>query len=163
MSKKAVSPLIAVVLLMVVVVGVGALIAGTVRNLVQENEDKMDSQIDQTACSRDVVVDLVRIDRDPQICLGTNFVDAVIENKGSVDIDDFQLMIFGTTGIVRNDSWNNGTFSMGQSKQLNMTFSGISRSDIQQVKLVPKLNKVREAGYFYCLEAALTYEGVDDC
>jgi hypothetical protein len=161
-SKKALSPLIAVVLLLVVAVGIGALVTGMVRNLVTDNQNTIDSKSDEMSCSRDVTVAVVEIDREPQICKGSNYIDAVLENTGATDVDDFQLSIFGDAGFYRNESIGGGdTFTQGEAQEFNGTFESVGT--IQQVKLIPKLKKSGQSGYNFCNDVAITYEVLDDC
>ena len=161
-SKRAISPLIAVVLLIVVVVGVGALVTGIVRNLVEEQKTQMRHQADMTSCSRDVVVTVITVDNEHQICMGNDYVNVVLENTGSIDIDDFQLMVFGTTGLYRNDSWGTG-LAIGDTAEVIMNFLDVARDDVEQIKIIPKLKKTGETGYYYCTETAIVYDGLDTC
>lgn len=164
-SKKGLSPLIAAVLLIVVVVGIGAVITGMVRGMFAENKATIESKDDEMVCSRDVVVSLVNIDGDPQICRGSSpaNITAVLENSGSADIDDFQMKVYGTTGFYSNDSLDTGTFTAGDSLELTGTFVSGDVGTVEQVKLIPKLKKSGEAGYHFCAGVALSYEGIGDC
>jgi FlaG/FlaF family flagellin (archaellin) len=161
-SKKALSPLIAAVLLIVVVVGIGAVVTGMVRNLVSENKETIDTKSDEMTCSRDVVISIVDIDGEPQICEGVGYINFILENSGAVDIDDFQLMVFGTTGIYRNESISaSDTLTQGEAQEFNGNFSSVGTTE--QVKIVPKLRKSRQSGYHFCNDVALTYEDLDAC
>jgi len=162
-SKKALSPLIATVLLIVVVVGIGAVVTGIVRDMISQNKATVEGKSGEMSCSRDVVLSVLKIDGEPQICNGSNYVYAIIENKG-VQIDDFQLVVAGDSGIVRNESIHSGpAITPGATVELNGTFdSGIVGSVIQ-VKFVPKLKKKGQSGYNFCSDVALTYEGVQGC
>lgn len=161
-SRKGISPLVASVLLIVVVVGIGALVTGIVRDLVSDNQQTMESKSDAMVCSRDVSVELIRIDRAPQICKGSNYIDAVVENTGTADVDDFQLSVFGDTGFYLNDSIGGGdAFLQGEAKEFNGTFESVG--NIEQVKLVPKLRKTGSSGYNFCTDVAITYEDLVNC
>ena len=161
-SKKALSPLIAAVLLIVVVVGIGAVITGIVRSTVAEHQETIQSKSDEMACARDVVISVLKVDGAPQICNGSNYVYAILENTGSVAVDDFQLKVFGTTGFHTNDSVNDTmNFVSGSSLEFIGGFADVGT--IEQVKLVPKLKKSGQSGYHYCSEVALTYDGIETC
>ena len=164
-SKKAVSPLIAAVLLIVVVVGIGSVVVGIVRNLVTENQATMSERDDMITCSRDVVIDVLQVNEDLQICKGSNYVYAIVENTGGVDIQDFQLVIFATSGMYLNDSISaSNVFTKGEIQEFNGTFSGISASDIEQIKLIPKLKGTSgQQEYNVCFDVAIKYEDVVDC
>ncbi len=161
-SKKGLSPLIAAVLLIVVVVGIGAVVTGMIRGMVTENKATIDSKSDEMVCSRDVVIGVLNVNSNPQICMGTDYVYAILENTGSATIDDFQLKVFGTTGIHTNESVNDTVnFAPGSSLEFNATFASVGA--VQQVKIIPKLKKSGESGYNYCADTGITYESLEDC
>lgn len=161
-SKKALSPLIASVLLIVVVVGIGAVVTGVVRGLITENKDTITSKDDEIACSRDVNIDVVKIDGVQQVCKGTGYIDVVLDNSGSAVIDDFQLVVMGDGGFARNESIGAGAFAQGQAMELNATYAG-TVGTIQQVRFVPKLKKTGSADYIFCNDVAYKTESVPDC
>jgi FlaG/FlaF family flagellin (archaellin) len=160
-SKKAVSPLIAAVLLIVVTIGIGAVVVGMMRGYVTDSKAQMSSKSDEMACSRDVSLQITEIDKEPQVCKGTNYFDIVLENSGTA-IDDFQLVVLGESGIYRNESTGH-TMANGGTSELNITFSSTGIGTILQFKLVPKLKKSGSPGYFFCNEVAITQEDVQDC
>ncbi|MBW2996937.1 hypothetical protein KY349_01200 [Candidatus Woesearchaeota archaeon] len=162
-SKKALSPLIAAVLLIVVVVGIGAVVVGMTRGMVSDNQDTISQTDDRMSCSRDVVIQILKLDRDPQICKGSNYINVVIENIGTVDIEDFQLLTYGTTGVYNNESIGAGTLSKGGALELNATYDTAQVGTLQQAKFIPKLKKSGATGYHFCSEVALKYEDINDC
>ncbi|MFH1064090.1 MAG: hypothetical protein V1729_03350 [Candidatus Woesearchaeota archaeon] len=164
-SKRALSPLIASVLLIVVVVGIGAVVTSMLRGMVQENKQTIESKSDQISCSSDVMVEVIRIDGISQICKGAGYIDVVLENAGG-EIDDFQLVVVGTTGIYTNDSIMGGkVFARGQAMELNGTFdtSVVASGNVIQAKFVPKLKKKSGGGFNYCFDVAIVATTMDDC
>lgn len=161
-SKKALSPLIAAVLLIVIVVGIGAVVMGIVRGFVSENKATMQSKADSMSCSRDVNVNLVDIDGVWQMCKGPDYIYAIVDNAGAIDVDDFQLVVMATSGFYSNDSIST-SISQGASVELNGTFKGVAQADILQAKFVPKLKQSGATGYHYCSDVAVKYEGIQDC
>ena len=162
-SKKALSPLIAAVLLIVVVVGIGAVVVGMTRSMVSENRDTVSQTDDRMSCSRDVVLEILEIDKEPQICKGSDYINVVIENVGTTDIQDFQLLAYGSTGVYNNESIGAGTLAKGGALELNATYDAVQVGTLQQAKFVPKLKKSGATGYHFCSEVALKYEDIDDC
>ena len=162
-SKKALSPLIAAVLLIVVVVGIGAVVTGIVRSTVSENQRTIEGKSDEMSCSRDVVIEVVKIDGEPQICKGSGYINAVLDNTGTVDIDDFQLKVFGTTGFYNNETLATGALSPGAAIEINGNFSQSAVGTVEQVQIVPKLRKTGATGYYFCADVAARYEGIADC
>lgn len=160
-SKKAISPLIATVLLIVVTVGIGAVVVGMIRGYVTDSKTQMQGKVDEMACTRDVSLEITEIDGEPQVCNGSNYFDVMIENSGTA-IDDFQLVVLGDTGIYRNET-TGYSIATGSTAELNISFSSTGLGTILQFKLVPKLKKPDAAGYFFCTDVALTEEGVENC
>jgi FlaG/FlaF family flagellin (archaellin) len=160
-SRKAVSPLIAAVLLIVVTIGIGAVVVGMIRGYVTDSKAQMQSKADEMACSRDVSIEVTRISGEPQVCRGNYYLDIVVENPG-IAIDDFQLVVFGDAGIFRNDS-TGYTVSAGGTSEIKVNYTSGSVGTPLQFKLVPKLKKPGSAGYFFCTDVALTEEGVQAC
>ena len=162
-SKKAISPLIAAVLLIVVVVGIGAVITGMMRGMVTENRATIESKSAEISCSTEVVLEVVNIDGVPQVCKGADYIDIVLENTGK-DIEDFQLMVFGTSGFAKNESISAGDlFELGEAQEFNASFDPTNVGTVQQVKFVPMIKKPGSSNYFYCNDVAITYEEIDDC
>ncbi|MFC1741942.1 archaellin/type IV pilin N-terminal domain-containing protein [Nanoarchaeota archaeon] len=163
-SKKGLSPLIAAVLLIVVVVSVGAIVTGLVRGLVTENQQTIASKSGEMECSRDVMVKIVEVNDELQVCKGSDYVYAIVENQGAAEIDDFQMVIMATTGFFSNDSVSPSmAFSPGAVTDLNVSFTGVSADDILQVKMVPKLKKGGTSKYFFCSDAAVKTESLLTC
>ncbi len=161
-SKRALSPLIAAVLLIVVVVGIGAVVTGIVRDLVSSNQKTISGKDDEMACSRDVDVDVIMIDGALQFCEESgNIIVAVVENKG-IGIDDFQMTVLGDAGIFKNDSvMPSETLAPGEAKELRSPYSGVG--DVEIVKFVPMLKKTGSSGHHFCSEVALTTEVLPAC
>ncbi len=162
-SKKGLSPLIAAVLLIVVVVGIGAVVTGIVRSFVSENQQTIKSKNTEMACSRDVDIDFIKLDGVQQVCKGSNYITAILENVGSGTVDDFEIKMFTVTGIWRNESVSAADpFEPGEAQEFNTTFSGFTDADIEQVQFVPKLKK-GGANYVFCTDVALKVENILDC
>jgi len=162
-SKKAVEPLIATVLLLVVVVGIGAVVTGMIRNMISEQKTTIESKTEQLSCSRDIVLNVLKIDDDPQVCLGSNYVNILLENTGK-KIDDFKFIAISEDNIFNNDSISpSSPFLQGQTREFNVTFSGMTMSEVQEVRFIPKIKRVGEAGYNYCSEVAIIQGGLPQC
>jgi len=162
-QKRAVSPLIATVLLLVVTVSIGALVMGIVRGFVSDNKASMEGRAELISCSTNVVLEVLKVDGVPQVCKGTNYADIILENTGNADIDDFQMIVLGDAGVYNNDSVNAGVMVKGATKELNASFNPGTVGNVEQVKFIPKLKKSGAAGYSYCTDVAVRYEGLESC
>ncbi|NQU79662.1 hypothetical protein HQ545_07895 [Candidatus Woesearchaeota archaeon] len=161
-SKKGLSPLIAAVLLIVVVVSIGAIVTGIVRGMISENKQTVSSKSGEISCSRDVMVTILQIDDQPQICVESGYVYAILENTGSKAVDDFQLVVMGSTGVFRNESISaSDRFTIGEAQEFNASYSSVG--NLEQVKLVPKIKKAGSSGYHFCSDVAVVYSGLTGC
>jgi FlaG/FlaF family flagellin (archaellin) len=161
-SKRAVEPLIAAVLLIVITVGIGAVVVGIVRNYIGENKAQIEGKSSEIACSRDVVLDVLEIDGVPQICNTSNYINIVMENQGT-QIDDMQLMVMGESGLYTNSSILTSAFTQGQTIEVNAGFNPAGLGPILQVKFVPKLKRPGSTTFNFCSDVALKFEDLKSC
>lgn len=97
MLKRAVSPLIATVLLVAFSVVLGAIVMNFTRkstvDLSREAADKIEKGV---TCSVDMVAKLVEVNDEKLICFnrsGSNNLEAVVENQGTKDAKGVQIFV----------------------------------------------------------------------
>ncbi len=166
-SRKGLSPLIAAVLLIVVVVGIGAVVTGIVRNYVTENKQTITEKASDMKCGVEVSINVPTVADELRICNHSSKMEFTVENSGSAAIDDMQVKIFGTGGFDANDTaWideKQGSFEPGDTQTLNTTFDSTKVGTIQQVKIVPRVKVVGRTEKAYCTDAALTFTDFPSC
>ncbi|MBN1544417.1 hypothetical protein JW898_03055, partial [Candidatus Woesearchaeota archaeon] len=96
-SKRGLSPLIAAVLLIVVVVGIGAVVTGIVRNYVTENKQTITEKASDMKCGVEVMINVPVVADEFRICNDTvaGNITFTLENSGSATIDELQVKFFG--------------------------------------------------------------------
>jgi flagellin-like protein len=168
-SRKGLSPLIAAVLLIVVVVGIGAVVTGIVRNYVTENRQVITEKASDMKCGIEVGVNVPTVADEIRICNNTasKYINVTLENTGSADIDDLQLKVFGTSGFSANDTvWTDlgytTPFETGDTKELVMYWPD-DIGELQQVKIVPRVKVVGRSEKAFCTDAAVTYADIANC
>ncbi|NQU79663.1 hypothetical protein HQ545_07900 [Candidatus Woesearchaeota archaeon] len=166
-SKKGLSPLIAAVLLIVVVVGIGAVVTGIVRNYVTENKQTITEKASDMKCGVEVDISVPVVNDSFRICNGTGNIQFTIENSGSASIDDIQVKVFGTAGFDANDTaWTDemdGAFSAGDTEALSTNYDVVKVGDIQQIRIVPRVKVVGRTEKAYCTDASLSFSSIDNC
>ncbi|MBW2996938.1 hypothetical protein KY349_01205 [Candidatus Woesearchaeota archaeon] len=168
-SKKGLSPLIAAVLLIVVVVGIGAVVTGIVRNYVTEGKQTITEKASDMKCGVEISIDVPVVADELRICNWSNKIQFTLDNSGSSDIDDLQVKVFGTAGFDANDTaWTDSptqtaVFETGDTVILNITFDDTAVGDIQQVKIVPRVRVVGRTDKAYCTDASLTFADFLSC
>ncbi|NQU79664.1 hypothetical protein HQ545_07905 [Candidatus Woesearchaeota archaeon] len=161
-SKKGISPLIAAVLLIVIVVTIGAVVLAMVRHYISEGESDVVVGSEAIKCGRDVGISFVMVNDNYQICNSTHEDEDlgalyfIVENTGAVDILDLQVRALGTDGILQNDSVLNDTLMMGGTTEVNITYDPEDVGKFRQVKLVPRINLPGIQEHAFCSDAGIT-------
>ena len=161
-SKKGLSPLIAAVLLIVVVVGIGAVVTGIVRNYVTENKQIITEKSSDMKCGVEVMINVPTVVDELRIChdIVNSNMTFTLENTGSATIDDLQVKFFGTSGFEAYDTvitTAGVTFEAGDTKEFSVNFNNTDIGTLQQVKLVPRVKVVGRSDKAFCTDAGLTF------
>lgn len=163
-SRKAVSPLIAAVLLIVVVVGIGAVVAGIVRNYVTENKQTIQKTAKDTECSTGVQLNVPTYLDEYMICLGADYVNVTIENTGTSEVDSLQLKVFGASGFAENDSIAGSGLVPGQTaSNFIMGYSAAAVGAVSEVFIVPKKKVTGQTNQIFCTEAKIKFVDIRNC
>ncbi|MBW2972321.1 hypothetical protein KY359_04765 [Candidatus Woesearchaeota archaeon] len=164
-SKKGLSPLIAAVLLIVVVVGIGAVVTGMVREQVTQDKQTIQKTSTDIDCSTQVVINVPTFNDDFLICLGaTGYVTATIENTGSLEVDELQLKVFGDAGFYDNDSITGSSIAPGQVlSNFIMDYDAGVVGNVQEVLIIPKKKVTGSSHKIYCGEAQLRFADIEPC
>ncbi len=168
-SRKGVEPLIAAVLLIVVVVGIGAVVTGIVRNYVTENKQIITEKASDMKCGIEVALTVPTVQDQLRIChnASNQTVIFTLENTGSSTIDELQVKFFGTSGfeaydtVLANNSMSE--FTVGATKQFSVVYTTGTVGTLQQVRLVPRVKVVGRSEKAFCTDAALTYTDFPTC
>jgi len=146
-SRKAVSPLIATVLLIAFAVALGAVVMNWGRGYVEDTANIARERSDtEVKCASEVDIDIVEIDSVPQICYndtasGEDRVEFIVENKKARTVENIQVRIIGTATRVplTVDLGGPSNLSTNQAKYLNVSFNISTLGTPQQVKLTPSI------------------------
>lgn len=174
-NKKAVSPLIAAVLLIVVTVGIGAVVTGIVRNYVTENKQTVTEKASDMKCGIEVSLNVPVVADAMRICKNTtanpNIVRVTLENTGSTTVDELQMKVFGAGGFVSTDEvfantsspYANTGMPAGATATFNITYVNTTTGALQEVKLIPRVKVVGRSDKAYCTDAGLTFADINEC
>jgi len=165
-GKKAISPIIAAVLLVVIVVVLGAAVMSLFKNYVTEGEKQVTQGKESIKCGRDVSLELVVVNNDYQICNTTSeesdmaSLNFYVENVGTMDILDAQVRIVGAKGVFNNDSVFNDTLAVGATAIVNVTYDPEAIGAFRQVKIVPRINLPGITEHAFCSDSGITISSV---
>ena len=163
MNKKAVSPLIATVLLIVVVVGVGAIITSIARTYISDSKEQTVKTSGKIKCSTSPDIDFTVLGDEPQYCKNSTHIQFMIDDKAG-EILDFQLKVFSATDLFTNDSLmpSGPSMKQGDTRLFTVPYSGIPESDITEIQVIPKL-KDQMGRWAYCSSVALKANILPTC
>ncbi|HII71893.1 TPA: hypothetical protein HA265_04020 [Candidatus Woesearchaeota archaeon] len=173
-SKKGLSPLIAAVLLIVVVVGIGAVVTGIVRNYVTESKQTITEKSSDIKCGVEVDIEVPVVSEEMQICHDSvnNIINFTLENTGTATIDEIQIKFFGTSGFEAIDelstngvaigTWGTG-MAAGETLKFNATYDSGAVGTLQQVNIIPRVKVVGRTDEAYCTDSSLKFTDINAC
>ncbi|MBN1544416.1 hypothetical protein JW898_03050 [Candidatus Woesearchaeota archaeon] len=168
-SKRAISPIIAAVLLVVIVVSLGAAVMSLVRNYLTEGEKQVTIEKEAIKCGRDTSIEWVMVNDNYQICNGTHetendlaSLNFMVENTGTTEVLNLQVRVVGDKGIIQNNSVLNDTFTLkpGGVVLVNMSYDPDGVGEFRQVKVVPRINLPGIVEHAYCSDSGITVSAV---
>jgi hypothetical protein len=163
-SRKALSPLIAAVLLIVVVVGIGAVVTGIVRSQVTADKQTIEKKSVDIDCSTLVEIDVPTLNDDFMICTGTGYVNFTLENSGTILVDEIQIKVFGDAGFADNDSLLTTGLEPGAvESQFIAAFNIADVGNVEEVFIIPKKKVVGGNSRIFCSEAQLRFTDISPC
>lgn len=143
-SRKAVSPLIATVLLIAFAVALGAVVMNWGRGYVEDTANIARERSDiEVTCASEVNVKIVTIDSVPQIChnatSGNTTMFFILENRQSKNVEKIQARLIGDATRVPYtvDLGYASNLTTNQAKLLNFTYDDGTYGAPMQIKLTP--------------------------
>lgn len=144
MLKRAVSPLIATVLLVMIVVSIGAAVMVVIQGLSEEQIQNIETQQDLLKCGTEVEVSLLKIDNNYRMCKTVNSTAVgnftlYMENTGQKDITGFKVIVYGDQGF--GSRTYSDTLTKGTTKILSFQFTGAAtnNSELSRIEINPQL------------------------
>jgi flagellin-like protein len=145
-SRKAVSPLIATVLLIAFAVALGAVVMNWGRGYVEDTANIARERSDtEVKCASEVDIDIVEIDGTPQVCYndtGTEInVSFIVENKKAKDVEEISARVIGDATRVPLivDLGPDSNLTVNQAKYLSLKYNETDYGFPQQLKLTPTI------------------------
>lgn len=146
-GKKGVSPLIATVLLVMIVVSIGAAVMVVFQGLTEDSISNIQAQQQLIKCGSDVSVGIITVGDSYRICvnptsgaIGNMSLYIYMENKGLKDISGWRFTVIGEEGVY--DSSDQGSaLTKGLIKAYSFTFNGTGDTvaDLSKIRLSPQI------------------------
>ncbi len=163
-GKKAVSPLIATVLLIAFAVALGAVVMNWGRSYVETTAEYAERGSDiQILCSRDInlkVVDGV----ENSLCYNDTEkqINFMLENAGTIDIEGLQVTVIGASDINTTDL-DNATIEIGHIKRFNVNYNNDTMGEILEIKFVPMIETTTTKTSVPCANSPLRKTDITEC
>ena len=157
MNKKAVSPLISTVLLLVFAVFISVIITIWGKQLIINQADIVKNNTNtEIICGLDVNINVVEMMGLKQLCYDSESqkIELIIENGPKKEITGIQIIIIGEDSIV--NSFINKEFQIMDLKKVVVDYNG--SLPIKELKLMPQIE-----GSHFCLESEIIERMVFDC
>jgi hypothetical protein len=156
MNKRAISPLVSTIILIVLAVGIGILVMNWGR-----------AQLEAGAkCSIDTEMNIVTLNGIPQVCYSgsaeNGFVKFILENGANTDIETIQIRIIGSKEVYLQEL-SDSAIEKGYTLQKIVPYNFDLFGGIRQVKLAPKIIIYPEEPSLLCPEQAIILENINPC
>jgi flagellin-like protein len=165
LKKKAVSPLIATVLLIAFAVALGAVVMNWGRTYVEETAEKAQKTSNtKVSCSMDVNLKYVTLNGRKQICYNESedVIRFTLQNSGSKTIEGIDVQVIGAEDFYITTISNSSIRSSFLLKT-NITYDFTTYGDIQKVSLIPKISVEGENDPVPCSDNSLDEEDIATC
>ena len=168
-NKKAVSPLIATVLLVMIVVSIGAAVMVVIQGISQEQIASTEAQQQLIACGTDVEVGLFKVGTTYRICLDDptsasdqgNF-SIYLENKGLKDISDWRITIVGASNVTdTNGGFDTYGMDLDTGEIKRFKYNWKSTGAVDKIRLSPKIPGGPANPLITCTEPNLEWDSDD--
>ena len=158
-SKKAVSPLIATVLLIVFSIALGAVVMSWGEAYIEEKAEFVKGAQETVAGCDATMLKIIQISGSPQVCVREDIIEAFIENGPNTEVYDIHARILGVDGVATRESILEAPLMPADAKKVMFRFEPVGQ--IRQLKLTPMV--LRAGALMPCTEQGVIVENVNPC
>lgn len=160
MNKKAVSPLIATVLLIAFAVALGAVVMSWGRSYVTEAQSSANQIGSMVGCSGISAV-VSTVDNQLKLCINnkTSSIKFILENNGA-PLDGLKFTVIGDKNVDNPISLLEYHIDTAKTISENITFDA-SVGAVQQVKIIPRIMSSGKESF--CTDSAIIINNPGDC
>lgn len=159
MNKKAISPLMATLVLISFSVGLGAVVMKWGQTYIEERAEFVQGVKETISSCNSVSFNIIRVEGISQICYKGNTIELYIDNGPDINLVDIHARVVGTEGVSTQESLLNAPLKKADAVRTAFAFTNIG--EVRQVKLTPKINIAGEI--VFCSQDALIIENIRGC
>lgn len=160
MNKRAISPLIATILLIAFAIALGLVVMNWGKSYIEEKAEFTVGPQDLSACNL-IQLEFIQVGGENKICFNSDtlIVEAFLENGPDRAIDNFDVRVIGNT-IETISSVLQAPIGEGVSAQVKFNYPE-SIGLVQQVRITPIVNI--EGGPIPCQSQAISADHIKPC
>jgi hypothetical protein len=158
-SKRAVSPLVATVLLILFSIGLGAVVMSWGEAYIEEKAEFVQGVQETVSGCESAYFDFVTIGNEPQICVRQNVIEMIVDNNPNIDLFDVHARIVGTAGVYVRESILDQPLKRASSRKIMFSFQDIGQ--LRQVKFTPQI--LMGTTVTMCPQQAILVESIGPC
>lgn len=165
LHKKAVSPIIAAVLLVVITIAIGATTMAFIRSLTDTNLQKATESTAKISCGSEIDLEIPLVKDEYKICYyedGT--FNVLLHNTGNVDVKGFDITLILNNGSITTNNFDNINLLQNTYYQANLTPLNTvvnATVDVAQWRVEPKIRKDAGKELMVCTDSAIVREVED--
>ncbi len=167
-DKKAISPLIAAVLLVVVTVSIGAAVFALVQNYMGSGKKTISEKTEEIRCGRDVGITM-ELFNNTYLCNASAdkndeaSFNMIINNVGSRKVDQVQLRVIGSRMVFNNISILDNAMQLGDSIVINVTYNPEDLGTFRSAQVIPRITIPGVTDYAFCTDNAWNIGAMNQC
>jgi len=136
-GKRAVSPLIATVLLIAFAVALGAVVMNWGSAYVETTQTATTARYQaDVGCNQEVQFNIISISGLPQLCNTSTSINFTIENGPYIDIAAMQLYVIGENAVMKQ-TLENFSMAKGDITRTGVAYDLATNGTIQQIRFIP--------------------------
>ncbi|MFH0875056.1 MAG: archaellin/type IV pilin N-terminal domain-containing protein [archaeon] len=160
--SKAVSPLIATVILVAFSVVLGGFVMSWGKNFINKQTTTIDAESGkQTQCSVNLGLAFVELDDDYMACYDSSGITMTIQNVGTVNITGIKVQVSAVNGSVQNSPEISVMIKSGEGKKL--TVDNIGTGGVRHLSVIPKVEIPGTSSGAFCVNKMLELDDLNMC
>jgi len=160
MNKKALSPLIATLLLIGFAVVLGLVVMNWGKAYIEEKAEFVAGPSAESVCPV-VKLSIIKVGEAQKVCYNPSekTITVFIENGPDAAIENLQARVIGSAGIFTVDKALTEEMEPASSMQLKFNYENVG--EVQQVKITPRFET--DHGTNFCINQAVVSEDLSQC
>ena len=160
MNKKAVSPMVATILLIAFAIALGAVVMNWGKGFIEEKAEFVTgvSTVGPSSCG-DVQFGVLTVGGSPQVCYSNGEVRALVQNQG-IEIANMKASVISPGGVTNQENLLDLPLKSADSTNVKISYDS-SEGSIIQLKLIPQIQI--DGKLEFCTAQGITLENIGQC